>query len=98
MIASRPPAADPLFGAAWAAAGLPQASRPWNLPVINAIAAAAVIAGGAYRIWEANLPATVLRPEAVLIPLGVGLAAVAGAGRSSKLATTLVAPLASTAR
>ena len=94
MIASRPPAADPLFGAAWAAAGLPQASRPWNLPVINAIAAAAVIAGVAYRIWEANLPATVLRQEAVLIALGVVLAAVAVAVRISKLATSLVAQLA----
>src|SRR5207249_568574 len=66
----------------------------WNLPVINAIAAAAVIAGVAYRIWEANLPATVLRQEAVLIALGVVLAAVAVAVRISKLATSLVAQLA----
>ncbi len=94
MIASRPPAADPVFGAAWAAAGLPPASRSWNLPLINAIAAAAVIAGVAYRLWEANLPAAVLRQEAVLIALGVVLAAVAVAVRISKLATSLFAQLA----
>src|SRR5256884_2781347 len=94
MIASRPPATDPVFGAAWAAAGLPQASGSWNLPLINAIAAAAVIAGVAYRIWEANLPAAVLRQEAVLIALGVVLAAIAVAVRISKLATSLVAQLA----
>jgi len=94
MIASRPPATDPVFGAAWAAAGLPQASGSWNLPLINAIAAAAVIAGVAYRIWEANLPAAVLRQEAVLIALGVVLAVVAVAVRISKLATSLIAQLA----
>src|SRR5256884_344579 len=94
MIASRPPATDPVFGAAWAAAGLPQASGSWNLPLINAIAAAAVIAGVAYRIWEANLPAAVLRQEAVLIALGVVLAVIAVAVRISKLATSLIAQLA----
>src|SRR5256886_13022357 len=93
MTASRPVAADPLFGAAWAAAGLPRPSRPWNLPVINALAAGAVIAGVAYRIWEANLPAPVLREEAALIALGVVLTAVAVAGRGSRLATSPAGPL-----
>jgi len=97
MTASRPPVADPLFGAAWAAAGLPQPSRRWNLPAINALAAGAVIAGVAYRVWEADLPANVLREEVILIALGVVLAAVAVAVRASRFAPSLAAQLPITA-
>ena len=45
--------ADPLFGAAWAAAGVPRPTSPWTLPLINAVAVGAVIGAVAYRIWEA---------------------------------------------
>ena len=93
MTAPRTPVSDPLFGAAWAAAGLPQPSRTWNLPVINALAAGAVIGGVAYRLWEAHLPAGVLREEAVLIALGVVLTGVAVAVRMSRLATSLAGQL-----
>jgi diguanylate cyclase (GGDEF)-like protein/PAS domain S-box-containing protein len=85
------PAADPLFGAAWAAAGVPRQSRPWSLPLLNGIAAGAVILGVAYRIWEANLPPDVLRQEAILIGSGVVLAAVAVTVRASRLSTSLMA-------
>jgi diguanylate cyclase (GGDEF)-like protein/PAS domain S-box-containing protein len=56
------------------------------MPVINAVAAGAVIAGLAYRIWEAHLPADQLRQEAVLVALGVVLAGVAVAARVSRFA------------
>src|SRR2546429_7364521 len=71
------PAADPLFGAAWAAIGLARPSRPWTLPLVNGVAVAAVIGAVAYRIWEASPPAGVVRQEAILIGIGVGFAAFA---------------------
>ena len=71
------PAADPLFGAAWAAIGLARPTRPWTLPVVNGLAVAAIIGAVAYRIWEARPPAEVLREEAILIGIGVVFAAVA---------------------
>ncbi len=74
---STAPAADPLFGAAWAAVGLPRSSRPWTLPLVNGVAIAAIIAAVAYRIWEAHPPAYVLRQEATLIGVGVVFAALA---------------------
>ena len=64
-------AVDPLFGAAWAAVGVPGQARRWTLPLANGIAVAAIIAAVAYRIWAAGPPAGVLRAEALLI--GVGL-------------------------
>ncbi len=74
---STAPAADPLFGAAWAAVGLPRSSRPWTLPLVNGVAIAAIIGAVAYRIWEAHPPAYVLRQEATLIGVGVVFAALA---------------------
>jgi len=74
---STAPAADPLFGAAWAAIGLARPTRPWTLPVVNGVAVAAIIGAVAYRIWEARPPAEVLREEAILIGIGVVFAAVA---------------------
>jgi diguanylate cyclase (GGDEF)-like protein/PAS domain S-box-containing protein len=93
LTASRAPAADPLFGAAWAAVGVPPQPRRWSLPLINGLAAGAVIAGVAYRIWEAHLPIAELRMEVILIGLGVLLAAVAVTVRSSRYATSMVAQL-----
>jgi diguanylate cyclase (GGDEF)-like protein/PAS domain S-box-containing protein len=63
------------------------------LPLLNGVAAAAVILGVAYRIWEANLPPDVLQQEAILIGLGVILAIVAVAVRASRLSTSLKAQL-----
>ena len=93
LAASRAAAADPLFGAAWAAFGLPAQPRRWQLPLVNAVAVGAVIAGVAYRIWEAHLPTVELRLEVILIGLGAILAAVAVAVRTSKYAHDLVAQL-----
>jgi diguanylate cyclase (GGDEF)-like protein/PAS domain S-box-containing protein len=70
-------AADPLFGAAWAAVGVPRQARRWNLPLVNGVAVTAIIAAVAYRIWAANPPTSVLRQEALLIGVGLVFAAVA---------------------
>src|SRR5947199_10387845 len=86
---SRAPSADPLFGTAWAAVGVPRPARPWSLPVLNGVAAGAVIMGVAYRIWEAHLPSDVLRVEAILIGVGAVLAVAAVAVRSSRHSTSL---------
>jgi diguanylate cyclase (GGDEF)-like protein/PAS domain S-box-containing protein len=85
--------ADPLFGEAWAAVGVPRPARPWNLPLINGLAVAAIIAGVAYRIWQANLPPDVLQQEAILIGIGVVFGAVAVAVKVSRLGTRLRAQL-----
>jgi len=90
---SESPAADPLFGAAWAAAGAPLSSRSWNLPLINGLAVGAVIAGVAYRLWQAHLPADVLREEEILIGVGVVLGGVAVAARVAKLSNRLAVQL-----
>ena len=87
------PSADPLFGAAWAAAGVPRSSRSWNLPLVNGLAVLAIIAGVGYRLWAAHLPADVLREEAVLFAAGTLLAGVAVAVRVSKLAPRLAVQL-----
>ncbi len=93
LSASPIPAADPLFGAAWAAVGLPRPSRPWNLPVVNGLAVAAIIGGVAYRLWLAHLPDDVLRVEMVLIAAGAVLGAAAVAVRVSRYATRLALQL-----
>ena len=90
---SESPAADPLFGAAWAAAGAPLSSRSWNLPLINGLAVGAVIAGVAYRLWQAHLPADVLRQEEILIGVGIVLGGVAVAARVAKLSNRLAVQL-----
>ncbi|HET7338463.1 MAG TPA: PAS domain S-box protein [Candidatus Dormibacteraeota bacterium] len=93
MSASPAAAADPLFGAAWATVGIPRPSRRWSLPLINAIASVAILAGAVYRIWEANLPADTLRSELVLIFLGAVLAVIAIGIRMSRYATSLFAQI-----
>ncbi|TMD97082.1 MAG: PAS domain S-box protein [Chloroflexi bacterium] len=82
-------AADPLFGAAWAAVGLPRPARRWTLPLVNGLAVAAVIGGVTYRLWQAHLPQDILREEALLIGLGVVLGAFAVAARASRYASRL---------
>jgi len=82
-----------LFGAAWAAAGIPRPRRPWNLPLVNVVAVAAIIAAVAYRIWQARPPADVLDEEAVLIGLGVVFAAIALAVKASRFGNSLAAEL-----
>ena len=85
--------ADPLFGAAWASAGVPRSSRRWNLPLINGLAVAAIIAGVAYRIYEAHLPPDVLRQEEILIGLGVVFGAIAVGLKASRVGNRLSAQL-----
>src|SRR5438128_4183494 len=87
------PSADPLFGAAWAAAGAPRSTRLWNLPAVNGLAVAAIFAGVGYRLWAAHLPADILREEAILLALGIVLSVVAVAARVSKAATRLTVQL-----
>ena len=89
LSAAPAPVGDPLFGAAWAAAGNPRPSRPWNLPLVNGIAVAAIIGAVAYRIWQAHLPPDVLREEAILIGIGVVFAAVALAVKVSRYRDSL---------
>jgi len=67
--------------------------RPWNLPLVNAIAVAAIIGAVAYRIWQARPPAGVLSEEAILIGIGVVFAAVALAVKASRFGNSLVAQL-----
>ena len=90
---SRSPAADPLFGAAWAAIGLPRPTRPWTIPVVNGVAVAAIISAIAYRIWEAHPPADVLREEAVLLGIGAVFAIVAVWLKMSHRGSNLVVQL-----
>jgi len=87
------PAADPLFGAAWAAIGLPRPTRPWTLPLVNGAAVAAIIGAVAYRIWEARPPAAVLREEAILIGIGVVFAVVAVWAKLSPRGSSLLIQL-----
>ena len=77
---------DPLFGSAWAAAGIPRRMRSWSLTAINGMAALAIIAAVAYRLARAHAPAGLLRDELVLFAAGVVLAAVAVAFRASSSA------------
>ena len=64
-------------------------SRSWQLPVINAVAAAAIIGAVAFRLWEAHLPAYVVQQELVLIGSGVVFAAIAVGVRASRVAASL---------
>ncbi len=82
-----------MFGAAWAAAGTPRPRRPWNLPLVNAVAVAAIIGAVAYRIWQARPPADVLSEEVILIGIGVVFAAVALAVKASPFGNRLAAQL-----
>ena len=84
-----PEAPDPLFGAAWAAAGVAPPSRPWILPALSGGAVAAIIGAVAYRILEAHPPVSVLQEEALLIGVGVLVAVVALAVKASRYATRL---------
>ena len=90
-------AADPLFGAAWAAVGVPRQARRRTLPLVNGIAAAAIIAAVAYRIWSANPPADVLRQETLLIGIGLVFAVAAIWLKVSRWGSTLAVQLPVTA-
>ena len=87
------PAADALSGA-WPAAAVSRTARPISTIVINSLAAAALIAGAGYRLWEAHLPAGIAQLEVVLAGLGALLAAVAVTVRVSRYATNLGVQLA----
>ena len=57
--------------------------------MVNGLAVAAIIGGVAYRLWQAHLPADVLREEESLIAAGVVLGALAVLVRTSRYATML---------
>ena len=63
--------------------------RSWRLPLVNAVAAAAIIGAVGFRLWEARLPAPVVQEELILIGVGVVYALIAIAVRSSRLSTNL---------
>ncbi len=88
------PAADPLFGAAWADAGAPRLLGSGKLPLINGLAAAAIVTAVAFRIWQAHLPSDALNEELLLIGAGVVFAAIAVAIRASRFATSVRVQLA----
>ena len=73
-----------LIPGAWA--GASQTLRSWPLPVINAIAAAAVIGAIGFRLWEANLPSDVAVKELLLFGAGVIFAIFAIGVRASRFA------------
>ena len=56
----------------------------WHLPLINGVAAAAIIAAIGFRLWEAHLPPYAVQQEFILIGLGVVFAVVAVAVRASR--------------
>ena len=86
--------ADNPFGltpGAWAGAGRPLTT--WRLPLINGVAAAAIIGAVGFRLWEAHLPQYAVQEELVLIGAGVVFAVLAIAVRASRLATSLAIQL-----
>src|SRR5437899_1779138 len=72
---STAPAADPLFGAAWAAIGLARPTRPWTLPVVNGVAVAAILGLGVLWVYAVSQLmvslGTVVVWTLVLIGLGI---------------------------
>jgi len=61
----------------------------WQLPTINGIAAAALIAAVGFRLWEAHLPSYAVKQEFVLIGAGVVFAVIAVGVRASRFAASL---------
>ncbi len=88
------PAADPLFGAAWADVGPPRLLGSGKLPLINGVAAAAIVGAVAFRIWQAHLPSYALYQEYLLIAAGIVFGAIAVAIRASRLANSVRVQLA----
>ena len=82
-----------MFGAAWAAVGVPRNARRWVLPAVSCLAVGGIIAGVAYRLWEANLPSSIQRTEAILIGVGVVFCVGAIVLKASRYGTSLAAQL-----
>jgi len=82
------PAGNPfgLISGAWPGA---EPLRSWRLAIVNGIAAAAIIAAVAFRLWEAHLPSFAVQEELVLIGAGVVFAAIAISVRVSRYAANL---------
>ena len=74
------------------AAGTP-ARDAWQLPTINGIAAAALIAAVGFRLWEAHLPPYAVQEEFVLIGAGVVFAVIAVGVRASRFDRNLTIQL-----
>jgi diguanylate cyclase (GGDEF)-like protein/PAS domain S-box-containing protein len=82
-----------LFGTAWATVGIPRPTRVWSLPLINALAVTAIVAGGAYRIYAAHLPPDALRQVEILVPVSVVLAGIALVLKASPIGDRLATQL-----
>ena len=78
--------ADPMFGASWATTAAPWRLGSWRLPLINGVAVLAIIGAITFRLWEAHLPTYALQIEAVVVAVGVVLAAVGVSIRASRFA------------
>src|SRR5258708_23238715 len=69
------------------------ARASWQLPTINGIAAAALIAAVGFRLWEAHLPPYAVQEEFVLIGAGVVFAVIAVGVRASRFDRNLAIQL-----
>src|SRR5258708_25551987 len=69
------------------------ARASWQLPTINGIAAAALIAAVGFRLWEAHLPPYAVQEEFVLIGAGVVFAVIAVGVRASRFDRNLTIQL-----
>jgi diguanylate cyclase (GGDEF)-like protein/PAS domain S-box-containing protein len=93
---SEAPDANSLLGNGtdgWARRRKPPFLSSWRVPLINSIAGVVIIAAVAVRLWEANLPRSVLQEEGVLIGVGIVYGAVAVAIRSSNLSARVAVQL-----
>ena len=88
------PAADPIFGTAWADISAPRRLGSGRLPLINGLAAAAIVTAVVVRIWQAHLPPDALNEELLLIAAGVVFAVIAVAIRASRYAASVPVQLA----
>ena len=66
--------------------GSPSALRSKRLQLLTSLAAAVIILGVAFRLWEAHLPSRVLQEEGLLLAVGVVYGGVAVGLRASRLA------------
>ncbi|HKW72695.1 MAG TPA: PAS domain S-box protein [Candidatus Dormibacteraeota bacterium] len=82
-----------MFGEAWAATAVSRPARSWNPFLVNAVAAAAIIAAVSYGIWQARPPSDVLRVEAALIGVGVVFAVICIALKATRMPAGIGAQL-----
>ncbi|HVH63814.1 MAG TPA: PAS domain S-box protein [Candidatus Dormibacteraeota bacterium] len=87
------PAAAPLLGAEWTTPTASWRLDSWWLRAVDAVAVAAILGGIAYRLFQATLPADIVRDEAILVATAAVLGASAVVLRASHLADSFYARL-----